>query len=86
MRASPEQDQILRADLLLNRKESSPLSSGLHMTGENTNKSWSRPPRLTGNWEEQEEAKQGETEVDFRVQEIMERVKYYIRSIDISNL
>ena len=79
-------EPLFTNDLLLNPAESGTLPHGLHLIGETPVQSDSRSPELTGSWQKRENTEHGDIEEDFKIHELMEDVKRYIRSIDISSL
>ncbi len=66
--------------------ESEPLSQGFHLPRETAGQSDSQSPELTGNWQKRENTEHSDSEDDIKLHELMEAVKRYIRSIDVSNL
>ena len=64
----------------------SPLSHGFHLAGEKVAHSESRSPQLAGNWHKRENTDHADVEEDLRLHELMEDIKRYIRSIDVSTL
>ena len=76
----------LAIELLLSLKESEPLSHGFHLIGETAAQPDTQSPRLTGDWQKRENTEHSDTEDDVKLHELMEDIKRYIRSIDVSNL
>jgi hypothetical protein len=66
--------------------ESNPFAQGFHLNSETISHSESTSPKLTRSWEDHENKKAGDTDEDVELHQLMEDVKRYIRSIDISNL
>ena len=64
----------------------SPLSHGLHLAREKVGHSESQSPQLAGNWHKRENTDHSDVEEDVRLHELMEDVKRYIRSIDVTTL
>jgi len=77
---------LFTTDLLLNPTESGTLPDGLHLMGEAAVQSDSRSPELTGNWKKRENTEHRDIEEDLEIHELMEDIKRYIRSIDITSL
>ncbi len=73
-------------ELLFNQMRASPLSPALHLAREKVGHSESRSPQLAGNWHKRENTDHGDVEEDVRLHELMEDVKRYIRSIDVTTL
>ena len=73
-------------ELLFSPMQSSPLSHGLHLAREKVGHSESRSPQLAGNWHKRENTDHSDVEEDVRLHELMEDVKRYIRSIDVTSL
>jgi hypothetical protein len=73
-------------ELLFNQMRASPLSPALHLAREKAGHSESRSPQLAGNWHKRENTDHGDVEEDVRLHELMEDVKRYIRSIDVTTL
>ncbi len=73
-------------EMLHKPMESEPLSQGFHLPRETAGQSDSQSPRLPGNWQKRENTEHGDSEDDIKLHELMEDVKRYIRSIDVSNL
>jgi hypothetical protein len=71
---------------LFNPMRSSPLSHGLDLAREKVGQSESRSPQLAGNWHKRENSDHREVEEKFRLHELMEDIKRYIRSIDVNTL
>jgi hypothetical protein len=63
-----------------------PFAQGFHLNGETISHSESTSPKLTRSWEDQENKKPGDTDEDVELHQLMEDIKRYIRSIDISDL
>ena len=66
--------------------ESNPFAQGFHLNSETISHSESKSPKLTRSWDDHENKKAGDTDEDVELHQLMEDVKRYIRSIDISNL
>jgi hypothetical protein len=71
---------------LFNPMRTSPLSPALNLAREKVGHSESRSPQLAGNWHKRENTDHSDVEEDVRLQELMEDVKRYIRSIDVTTL
>jgi hypothetical protein len=71
---------------LLNMMRSSPVSQGFQLAGEKVGHSESRAPQLTGNWHKRENTGHSDVEEDLRLHKLMEDIKRYIRSIDVTTL
>ena len=71
---------------LFNPMQASPLSHGFHVAREKVGQSESQSPQLAGNWHERENADHSDMDEDVRLHELMEDIKRYIRSIDVSTL
>lgn len=81
------QDKVrFTLDMWLNPTGSDPWPHGLHLTREAAGQPDSRSPKLTNKWQERENTEHSDTEDDVKLHELMEDIKRYIRSIDISNL
>jgi hypothetical protein len=81
------QDKVgFTLDMWLYPTGSNPWSHGFHLTREAADQSDSRSPKLTGEWKERENTEHSDTEDDVKLHQLMEDIKRYIRSIDISNL
>ena len=72
--------------LLLNPAESKPLSHGLNLLEEAPSQPDARSQRLSENWQERKNTEHRDSEEEGKNHELMENIKRYIRSIDISNL
>ena len=59
---------------------------GFQLAVEKAGNSESQPPQLTGDWQKREDGERRDTEEEVWVRNLMEDVKRYIRSIDISTL
>jgi hypothetical protein len=66
--------------------QSNPFAQGFHLNSETISHSESKSPKLTRSWEDHENEKAGDIDEDVELHQLMEDVKRYIRSIDISNL
>ena len=86
MPAIQEEKVLLTSELLNNPTESKPLSPEFNLAEETAGHSDSQSPRLTGNWQKRENTEHSDSEDDIKLHELMEAVKRYIRSIDVSNL
>ena len=86
MAAILERYEITKSEPLLFTEQSSPFSHGFHLAGEGVSHSESSPPELTTTWEKRENAEQSDTDEDLRLNDLMEDIKRYIRSIDVGNL
>ena len=70
----------------LNSIQSFPFAHGFFLARETTNQSESKSPELTSNWEDHENKKTANGDEDLDLNQLMEDIKSYIRSIDVSNL
>ena len=86
MPAIQQDEQLAMDDLFFKPTESRALSHGFHLLGETADQSESQSQQLTGNWRKQENTEHRDTEDDIKLHELMEDIKRYIRSIDITNL
>jgi hypothetical protein len=86
MAAIMERYAIAIDEVLLNRMQSSPFAHGFHLVSQTPSHSESQSPELTSTWEKHENTKAADTDEDHELHQLMEDVKRYIRSIDISNL
>jgi hypothetical protein len=73
-------------EMLFSLMRFSPLSHGFHLAREKVGDSESRSPQLAGNWHKRENTDHSDVEEDVRLHELMEDVKRYIRSIDVTTL
>jgi hypothetical protein len=73
-------------ELLSNLMQSSPLSPSLNLAREKVGQSESRSAQLAGNWHKSENTDHSDAEEDVRLHELMEDIKRYIRSIDVTTL
>ena len=72
--------------VLLNPTESSPFAHRFNLASESQSYSESQSPGLASTWDNHENTKPVDTDEDHELHQLMEDVKRYIRSIDISNL
>lgn len=72
--------------VLVNPMQSSPSSQGFHLAVERASHSESQSPELTSTWAKRENTEHSNTDEDLELHQLMEDIKRYIRSIDISNL
>ena len=86
MPAIPHVEILPTTEMLIKPMASEPLSQGFHLPRETAGQSDSQSPRLTGNWQERENTEHSDSEDDIKLHELMEDIKRYIRSIDVSNL
>ena len=73
-------------EMILNPLQSSPFAHGFTLARETHDHSQSQSPEIATTWDEHENTKPGETDEDLELHQLMEDIKRYIRSIDISNL
>ena len=74
-------------EMLLNPIESSPFAHGFNLASESQSYSESQSPELASTWDNHENTKPVDTtDEDHELHQLMEDIKRYIRSIDISNL
>ena len=73
-------------EMLLNPLQSSPFAHGFNLASEGQSHSESQSPELASTWDNHENTKSGDTDEDVELHQLMEDIKRYIRSIDISNL
>ena len=66
--------------------QSNPFTHGFYPASETASHSESKSPELTSTWEEQENKKPASGDEEQEIRQLMEDIKRYIRSIDISNL
>ena len=86
MSATLFRDGSLMYEQLFNPMLVSPLSHGFQVAREKVGQSESQSPQLAGNWHKRENADHSDMEEDVRLHELMEDIKRYIRSIDVSTL
>lgn len=82
----PKRYNIEINEILLNPIESSPLAHGFSLASESQSYSQSQSPDLASTWDNHENTNPVDTDEDHELHQLMEDVKRYIRSIDISNL
>ena len=73
-------------EMILNPLQSSPFAHGFNLASESQSHSESQSPELASTWDNHEDTKSGDTDEDVELHQLMEDIKRYIRSIDISNL
>jgi hypothetical protein len=71
---------------LLDPLQSTPFAPGFSLANETIRHSESKSPELASTWEERDNNKSGNGDDDLELRQLMEDIKRYIRSIDISNL
>jgi hypothetical protein len=71
---------------LLNPIQSTPLAHGFSLVNETVRHSESKSPELASTWEDHENEKPARGDEEHDLRQLMEDIKRYIRSIDISNL
>ena len=86
MAAILERYEITKSEPLMFTEQSSPFSHGFHLASEGVSHSESSPSELTTTWEKRENVEQSDTDEDLRLNDLMEDIKRYIRSIDVGNL
>lgn len=86
MPAMPERYNIEINEMLLNPIEASPFAHGFNLASESQSYSESQSPELASTWDNHENTKAVDTDEDHELHQLMEDIKRYIRSIDISNL
>jgi hypothetical protein len=86
MPAILQDNVLLTIGLLLNPTELRPSRHPFHLAGETAGQSDSQSPQWSGGWHKRENTDHSDTEDDVELHELMEDIKRYIRSIDISNL
>ena len=86
MAAIMERYHIEIEQVLLNPMQSSPFANGFHLASQTPSHSESQSPELASTWEKHENTKAADTDEDLELHQLMEDVKRYIRSIDITNL
>jgi hypothetical protein len=86
MAAIMERYNIAIDEVLLNPRQSTPFAHGFNLASQTPNHSESQSPELTSTWEKHENTKVADTDEDIELHQLMEDIKRYIRSIDISNL
>lgn len=82
----PKRYNIEINEILLNPIESSPFAHGFNLASESQSYSESQSPELASTWDNHENTNPVDTDEDHELHQLMEDVKRYIRSIDISNL
>jgi hypothetical protein len=73
-------------EMLLNPMKSSPFAHGFNLASDTHSHSQSQSPELASTWDNHENTKPVDTDEDLELHQLMEDIKRYIRSIDISNL
>jgi hypothetical protein len=73
-------------EMLMNPMQSSPFVHGFNLASETSTHSDSQGPELASTWDKHENTKPGDPDEDLELHQLMEDIKRYIRSIDISNL
>lgn len=63
-----------------------PFTQGFNLANETSSHSESQSPELASTWDNNESTKPGDSDEDLELRQLMEDIKRYIRSIDISNL
>ena len=86
MAAIMERYDIEIEQVLLNPMQSSPFAHGFHLASQTPSHSESQSPELASTWENNENTKAADTDEDIELHQLMEDIKRYIRSIDITNL
>jgi len=86
MAAIMERYTLAIDEALLNPKQSSPFAHGFQLASQTPGHSESQSPELTSTWEKHESTKATDTDEDRDLHQLMEDIKRYIRSIDISDL
>jgi len=71
---------------LLSPMQSTPFANAFYLSSEATGHSESKSSELTNTWEEHENKKRNDNDEDLELHRLMEDIKRYIRSIDISDL
>ena len=66
--------------------QTTPLSDVFYLAEEEPSHSEPQSPQLTNNWQKRENTEQSDANEDLELHELMEDIKRYIRSIDVSNL
>ena len=82
----PQRYNIEINEILLNPIETSSFSYGFNLASESQSYSESQSPELASTWYNHENTKPVDTDEDHELHQLMEDIKRYIRSIDISNL
>ena len=86
MAAIMERYDIEIEQVLLNPMQSSPFAHGFHLASQTPSHSETQAPELASTWENNENTKGADTDEDIELHQLMEDIKRYIRSIDITNL
>ncbi len=86
MPAITQENAAMTHELLSEPMQLRPLTHGFHLAGEKKSHSETESPQLTGNWQKQENTEHSDADEDVQLHELMEDIKRYIRSIDISSL
>jgi hypothetical protein len=63
-----------------------PFAHGFNLASEAPSHSESQSSELASTWDKHENTKTGDSEEDLELHQLMEDIKCYIRSIDVSNL
>ena len=71
---------------MLSPMQSTPFANGFHLSSETIGYSESKSSELANTWEEHENKKRSDNDEDLELHRLMEDIKRYIRSIDVSNL
>jgi hypothetical protein len=72
--------------MLINLMQSSPFAHGFSLANDTHSYSQSQSQELASTWDSHENTKPADTDEDLELNQLMEDIKRYIRSIDISNL
>jgi hypothetical protein len=73
-------------EVLMIPMQVNPFTHGFNLASETPSHSESQSPELASTWDNHENTKSGDTDEDFELNQLMEDIKRYIRSIDVSNL
>ena len=76
----------LKNGVLLNSVQTTPLSHVFYLAEEKQSHSEPQSPQLTDIWQKRKDTEQSDANEDLELHKLMEDIKRYIRSIDISNL
>ena len=76
----------LKNGVLLNSMQTTPLSHVFYLAEEKQSHSEPQSPQLTDIWQKRKDTEQSDANEDLELHKLMEDIKRYIRSIDISNL
>jgi hypothetical protein len=73
-------------EVLMMLVQSNPFAHGFNLASETPRHSESQSPELANSWDKHENTNSSDSDEDIELHQLMEDIKRYIRSIDISNL